>query len=242
MKRLIAIFISLLSFCSLLADTYVVCVGIGNYADPRIKNLAKTEADAKAMAKFFKKGTENVITITGKYATKAQILKNLQSQFSRAKVGDKIIFYFSGHGYPGGFAPYDMTKMEESISYAEVIATMKNSKATDKLIFADACNSGAIRHRNTSSTPDPGNILMFLSSRGNEESNESIFLANGYFTKNLLRGLGGAADSNGDRKITASEIFKYVSAEVKRQTNDRQHPVMWGNFPDDLIIVKYDKK
>ncbi len=55
MKRLIAIFISLLSFCSLLADTYVVCVGIGNYADPRIKNLAKTEADAKAMARFLRK-------------------------------------------------------------------------------------------------------------------------------------------------------------------------------------------
>lgn len=242
MKRLLSLIFSLLCICSVFAETYVVCVGIGNYADPRIKNLAKTEADAKAMAKFFKKGTENVITITGKYATKAQILKSLQSQFGRAKEGDKIIFYFSGHGYPGGFCPYDMTRMEESISYAEVIKTMKDSKATDKFIFADACNSGAIRSSKTTSTPDPGNILLFLSSRGNEESNESLFLANGYFTKNLLRGLGGAADTDGDRRITASEIFKYVSKEVKRQTKDRQHPVMWGNFPDDLVIVKYNKK
>lgn len=228
------------------AETYVVCVGIGKYANPEVKNLTKTEKDAKAMAEFFRRGTENVITITGKYATKAQILNSLRSQFSRASEGDKIIFYFSGHGYPGGFCPYEMRTRADGLTYSEVIGVMSQSKAGDRFIFADACNSGAIRKdgndRSRDNAPDVGNVVFFLSSRGNEYSIESPFLANGYFTKHLLRGLSGGADADRDRRIMASELFNYVSEKVRTQTHDKQHPVMWGNFPDNLTVVSYPRK
>ena len=242
MKSFLTLVLGILFSVASHAETYVVCVGIGNYADPKVKNLAKSEADAKAMAQFYKKGTQNVITITGRYATKEQILKSLRSQFGRAKEGDKIIFYFSGHGYPGGFCSYDMTKIEEGLKYSDVISIMQKSKAKNKFIFADACHSGAIRHNGSDTEPKAGNVLLFLSSRGNEYSAESPFLANGYFTKHLLRGLGGGADVNKDRHITARELFNFVSDEVKSQTNNRQHPVMWGKFDDDLTIVEYRKK
>lgn len=242
MRILSVLLLLILASVRMAAETFVVCVGIGSYADPKVENLMKTEKDAKAIAEFFKKGTPNVITITGKYATKQQILKSIRSQFGRAGKGDKIVFYFSGHGYPGGFCPYEMTKIDEGLTYKEVLDVMNTSSASDKFIFADACNSGAIRQANNAERPDMGNVLMFLSSRGNEYSIESPFLANGYFTKNLLRGLGGAADSDKDRQITASELFLYVSNEVQIQTQGKQHPVMWGNFPDNLVIVSYSKK
>lgn len=242
MKHVISLLIGCLVAFAIHAETYVVCVGIANYADPKVQNLTKTEADAKAMAEFYKKGTTNVITITGKYATKAQILKSLKSQFARAKANDKIVFFFSGHGYPGGFCPYDMTKIEEGLKYSDIISIMQKSKAKSKFIFADACHSGAIRQDGSDSEPKSGNVLLFLSSRGNEYSAESPFLANGYFTKHLLRGLGGGADSNRDKRITAKELFNYVSDGVKSQTNNQQHPVMWGKFDDNLIIVEYRKK
>lgn len=242
MNRVITFILGFLTPFALYAETYVVCVGIGNYADPKVQNLTKTEADAKAIAEFYKKGTQNVITITGKYATKDQILKSLASQFSRANSDDKIIFFFSGHGYPGGFCPYDMTKIEEGLKYSEVISIMQKSKAKNKFVFADACHTGAIRQNESDPEPKVGNVLLFLSSRGNEYSAESPFLANGYFTKNLLRGLRGGADINKDKRITASELFYFVSDGVKSQTNNRQHPVMWGKFDDDLSIVEYRKK
>lgn len=166
----------------------------------------------------------------------------MRSQFSRAKRGDKIIFYFSGHGYPGGFCPYEMKKIEQGLTYLEVISIMNDSKASDKFIFADACNSGAVRQNGSNSKLDTENIIFFLSSRGNEYSIESPFLANGYFTKHLLRGLGGGADANKDRNITASELFKYVSNGVQSQTKGKQHPVMWGKFPDNLVVVRYGKR
>lgn len=244
MRQLILILSLLLSGLAAFAETYVVCVGIANYADPRVQDLQKTEADAKAMAEFYKKGTKNVITITGKYATKSQILKSLKSQFSRAKADDKIVFFFSGHGYQGGFCPYEMSKKEDGLKYSDVISVMQQSAAKDKFIFADACHSGAIRQKGSDSEPKPkpGNVLLFLSSRGEETSAENKLLANGYFTKHLLRGLGGGADVNGDRRITAKELFTYVSDGVKTQTKDQQHPVMWGRFDDDLTIVEFHKK
>lgn len=237
-------FFSLLLFLStpLHAETYVVCVGIGNYADPKIPNLEKTEKDAISVTKFYKKGTPNVITITGRYATKAQILNSLRSQFGRAKADDKIVFYFSGHGYPGGFCPYDMHSLKEGLAYSEIIKVMGQSKAKDKMIFADACNSGAIRQDKPSQKPNPGNILMFLSSRGNENSIESSLLSNGFFTHYLLNGLGGRADANGDLSITAKELYEYVSQGVVKLSNNTQHPVMWGKFSDNMVIVKYWKR
>lgn len=224
------------------AETYVVCVGVGKYANPNVRNLTKTEADAKAMAAFFKRGTPNVITLTGRYATKARILSSLRSQFGKAKCDDKIIFYFSGHGYPGGFCPYEMADLSQGLTYAEVLKIMNQSPAASKFIFADACNSGTIRQADNFTPPRAGATIFFLSSRSNESSLESPLLANGYFTKHLLRGLSGAADSNGDRAITASELFRYVSAGVQEQSRGRQHPVMWGTFPDDLVIVSYGQK
>lgn len=224
------------------AETYVVCVGIGHYADPKVSNLTKTENDAKALAAFYKKGTENVELIIGSAATKRQILSTLAGQFERAASGDRIVFFFSGHGYPGGFCPYDMSKIEDGLTYADVISIMKRSKATSKFIFADACNSGSIRQSGPSSKPQIGNVMLFLSSRGRESSIESPFMSNGYFTKYLLRGLRGGADENKDRKITASELFKFVSRGVVSQSGDRQHPVMWGNFDNDLVVVSYGRK
>ena len=241
-NKLLAVMMFLLLPIVAVAETYVVCVGIGNYADPETPNLSKTETDAKTMTAFYQKGTKHVITITGKYATKNQILKSLKSQFSRAKKGDKIVFFFSGHGYEGGFCPYDMYDLSGGLTYKEIIDIMKDSKATDKFIFADACHSGAMRRNKKASQPEPGSVLLFLSSRDSETSLESAYAANGFFTKYLIRGLGGAADANSDRAITATELFRYVSEGVKSETEDKQHPVMWGNFPDDLVIVKYSKK
>ena len=52
MKPVLTLVLGILFSVAIHAETYVVCVGIGNYAAPKVKNLTKTEADAKAMAEF----------------------------------------------------------------------------------------------------------------------------------------------------------------------------------------------
>lgn len=242
MRRFLTLIIVLLFCLPIYAETFVVCVGIADYLDPKVEDLDKTENDAADISSFFRKGTTNVITLCGRNATKNNILAALKLYSDKTQSGDKIIFYFSGHGYPGGFCPYDMTQLSEGLTYGEVVGVLKSSKATERIIFADACNSGAIRHKKKTENPEPGNVMFFLSSRGSERSIESKMMRNGFFTRNLLRGLGGFADIDRNLKITASELFKYVSNGVKHDSRDAQHPVMWGNFDDDMVIVEYKRK
>lgn len=247
MKR--ALIFLFFSFCSVLTswgrgkgEIFVVSVGISDYQN--ISDLTLPEKDARSIAELYKTHTENVITITGRDATKARILKSLKDQFNRAKEEDMIIFAFSGHGYPGGICPFDMSAKENSgISYREIKDILKESRAKRKIVYADACFSGGLRSGNTAGgIQDHQNseILLFLSSRGGEPSIETPFMVNGVFTSYLLRGLRGGADTDRKRKITARELFLFVSQGVKERSNDKQHPVMWGRFDDNDVLIDWN--
>ena len=243
MKRYILTF--LLACCNAFlshGETYVVVAGISDYQNA--SDLLLPEKDAKAIAKLYKTQTSNVILLTGSYATRSRIIKSLRDQFSRAEEEDMIVFSFSGHGYQGGICPYDMNRQPSSgITYDEIHSILKQSRAKRKIVFADACFSGGLRdekgHKRPSSENDNSNVLLFLSSRGGEPSIESPYMVNGYFTTYLLRGLRGGADINRDRKITAIEIFNFVYDGVTEKSSNRQHPVMWGQFDDNWVIMEW---
>ena len=55
----------------------------------------------------------------------------------------------------------------------------------------------------------------------------------------MQSGFRRQADRNRDRKITARELFDYVSTGVKNISNDNQHPVMWGKFRDNMTIIQW---
>lgn len=223
------------------AETYVVAVGIAKYQN--IPSLVLPENDAKTIAKLYRTRTKKVITMTGRYATRANIVKAMNDQFKRAKEGDMIVFFFSGHGYEGGFCPYDMdVKEKNALSYEDVYSAFRQSKATRKVVIADACMSGGLRKEkqtNHSVPSHPSDVVLFLSSRTKEYSIESRKMKNGDFTTYLDRGLRGGADTNRDRVITAKEIFTFVRNGVKGISKDKQHPVMWGNFDDNFIMVDW---
>lgn len=66
---------------------------------------------------------------------------------------------------------------------------------------------------------------ILTSSDVNEVSQESAKWGNhGVFTWALLEGLKGKADLNGDKLITAGEIFQYTRANVQKATNFQQNP------------------
>ena len=109
------------------------------------------------------------------------------------------------------------------------------------MVFADACYSGKMRVSG-GSAPSAGkeqNVMFFLSSRSNEVSIENPMMKNGYFTAFLERGLRGGADSDRNRVITAKELYNFVSEGVKKISDDRQHPVMWGNFSNYMPVIKW---
>ena len=223
-------------------NLYVVVAGVADYQYLNPLNLP--EKDAQLIAGLYKQKTKNVVLLTGRYATKQRILNSLRQQFARAGEDDMVVFAFSGHGYRGGICPYEMEDEQDGISYREIQSILKQSKARKKIIWADACYSGGLRldgREDESPQPEATDVVFFLSSRTGETSQEIPFKANGIFTTHLVRGLRGGADANRDRKITARELFLFVSQRVTQESQGEQHPVMWGNFDDNYVVMDWSR-
>lgn len=219
---------------SMHSKTYAVCVGIADY--PGQKNdLRISDNDAKTIAKVFA-ATEDasVRVLVNNEATQSTVQNTIHTLFAEAQSDDTVILYFSGHGTPGALVCHD-----GPLSYRHIFKMLKGCKAYHKIIIADACYAGKMRtNRQQSNSLQPQDIMLFLSSRTNETSQETQF-QNSLFTIFLERGLRGGADKNRDREITAREIFDFVHAGVTEASGHKQHPVMWGKFDSNMPIIKW---
>ena len=175
-----------------------------------------------------------LVKLTDSNATRAKVISQLNALFTKATSADRIVLFFSGHGMPGYFLCYDGL-----LSYKQIVEVMRRSKASCKMVMADACFSGKMRSsKQRGKKYSSKDVMFFLSSRSNEPSKESSF-SNSVFTIYLERGLRGGADKNKDRVITARELYEFVHKGVIGATDNSQHPVMWGNFNDNMVILKW---
>ena len=216
------------------AKVYLVSAGIADY--PGVKNdLRISDNDAKTIAKMFESTKEASVNILlNEEATQSALLSTMHTSFADAESGDAVILYFSGHGTPGAIVCHDGL-----LTYQHIFKMLKGCKANRKIIIADACYSGKMR-KSKQHTNDykSENVMLFLSSRTNETSQETKY-KNSLFTIYLERGLRGGADVNKDRRITAREIYDFVHKGVIEESKSTQHPVMWGNFDNNMSIIKW---
>lgn len=218
------------------SKTYLVSVGISDYPGTQ-NDLRLPHNDAATMQWLYQenKNSETILLMNNQ-ATKAYVKEAMQQLFSKATANDIVVMFFSGHGVQGSFVCYD-----GFLHYTDIRNIMSACKSKSKMVFADACFSGAFRA--TGKQAGGGwrgtNVMLFLSCRTNEKSIERRGMTNGFFTYALQHGLRGGADANRDHTITAKELFNYVSAKVKRLSHNKQHPVMWGKFPDTMPVMRW---
>lgn len=236
-KKTIMILIGLFFLSTNLLATnkiHLVSVGIADY--PGTENdLTLPAKDAESVKWLYEKNSNAVTTIlTNSAATKEAILSSIRTTFQDSSTDDIVVFFFSGHGYKGGFVAYD-----GYLSYEEIRQAMSVTHCKNKMIFADACFSGKMRQGSSEvkQEHERSSVMLFLSSRDNETSIERRDMKNGFFTSCLVDALRGKADSNRDRKITTKELFKFVSDNVRALSKNKQHPVMWGHFSDDMPVI-----
>ena len=87
--------------------TYVLVVGVDDYADAKISDLKFAEADARAVADFYARdpasptSSERVKLLLGRQASRRGVLRALQEHLLRQAVRpeDTAILYFAGHGF-----------------------------------------------------------------------------------------------------------------------------------------------
>ena len=235
MKQIwLIIFLFLASITHLQAKVYVLCVGIADYPGTE-HDLRISDNDAKTIAKVFMATKDaSVKVLTNEDATQSALLSTVHTLFEDAQSDDAVILYFSGHGSPGALVCHDGL-----LTYQHIFKMLKGCKASRKVIIADACYSGKMRTtRQQTDSYNNQNVMLFLSSCTNEVSRESRY-KNSLFTIFLERGLRGGADTNRDRYITARELYDFVHKGVIEASGNKQHPVMWGKFDNNMTVINW---
>lgn len=144
-----------------------------------------------------------------------------------------LVFFYSGHS--------DGEALElgsDRIPYGELRAWLAATRTDVRIVIVDGCKSGALVQRKGGTRGPPFEIrltdqldaageAMLTSSAADELALESHEIRGSFFTHHLVSGLRGAADANGDGRITLSEAYQYAfdhTLVATALTGSRQHP------------------
>ncbi len=238
MVRIILSLVFALAICAgAPARTFVLAAGVSNYSHPQNlqNNLAGCTKDVKRFKQVMQTQTNDITTLTSSYATAANIKEKLRAIANRAGAGDRIVFFYSGHGAPSALCVYDGL-----LPYTELLEILGSSDAGEKILYIDVCHAGSIADAATTgdgsrnSRTQRGDwstramrqagTAFFVSSRPDESSIDGANIGAGFFTQALIKGLRGKADRNRDRQITVKELFDYMYRDVVRRSAQEQHP------------------
>lgn len=217
------------------------------YADNDARSVADTLK--KAQGRLFDEVKTKVLT--NRKATRESILCAMNKFLGQAAQGDVIVIFLAGHGVLHSidgtffFLPHlaDQTNLATQglmVNTLDLKLAELRRNVDKVVLFIDTCHGGAFgsSYRAAETGDDLAarmeeseGLFMLAASKGGELSVEGRSFrlhgerkGHGAFTYALLKGLAGEADSDEDKTITVSELFAYVSKQVPRDTEGRQHP------------------
>ncbi|MBN2546203.1 MAG: caspase family protein [Spirochaetes bacterium] len=250
---------------------WAICVGINDYNDDNIVDLKNARNDAVEIGKVFEeKGQfDKVIVIVDDYQhfqdknlpTKLNIEKKIEYILSFSSPDDLLVFTFSGHGISddkgeGYLITLDTDinkKFETSLKVNDIVKKFNDYSIKKSLLILDACRE------QISQTKSIGNkgllaemfkeselAAAFYSTKAGWFSYEDTETKFGVFTRFLLEGLNGKADSNDDNVVSFSELENFVQEEVNNfslKNNKKQKPYtkIFGEKFGDLALTSYSR-
>ena len=251
---IIALFLSVQLAARDYECTFAVVVGISNYQnfEPGQGDLNYPLRDAELFGDFLigagggQVPRHHIYYLLNEYATRENILGALREMGARATERDRLIFFFSGHGVKHHLMPYEGTYREDLIPFSEIKEVFHQSKALTKMLFLDACHSNSIKPpkrerpvRTTTTTVGVADkqVVIMSSSQSYQPSAEYGNLQQGVFSYFLIDGLRGAADADGDRRVSIRELHNHVHSKVTDYSDGFQRPHTWGSFSDQLVVA-----
>ena len=162
---------------------------------------------------------------------------------------DSLVIYFAGHGTSidgeGYLIPQDGDEKdrENSISITKLQQQMQNSKAGRKLLVLDACHSGSATRGVSGIAPSlkTAGVHVMASCAENELSHPDPDSKHGIFTRYLLEGVDGKADTDKNGSVTQKELFEYVQKSMMEwglKTGKTQRPQMLSPTTEDITISR----
>ena len=245
---------------------YVVAIGVNDYADPDLR-LGYAADDARGFAEMMRKqkgglyGDVQVRTLVDGQASRANVVEALEWLDKQVTSRDIGVALIAGHGVTDEkqnywFLPADVSiehLSSSAVSQADILRAMQGVYGKS-VLFLDTCHAnaavanggvaarGAVEMNtliNEFAKTENG-VVIFASSQGRENSQESAAWGHGAFTEALIEGVGeGKADLLRNGTITVSELDAFIADRVKALTEGRQHPVMSrpNTIPDFAFLA-----
>jgi hypothetical protein len=158
-------------------------------------------------------------------ARDADAVRNQLKKIEAELAGDTtLIFYYSGHADANG-----LHLGQTGLAWAELRVFLDESRARLRIAMVDACRSGNLVQAKgfdlgptfvgtMSSTVSSRGSAVIVATEAGAIAQESAELGGSYFTHFLISGLRGAADNNGDGRVTFAEVHSYATAQTHRAT------------------------
>jgi hypothetical protein len=242
---------------------WALIVGIEKYRDlPAPPGaLADAQRFKKLVSETFGVPPDQIIEAVDTHAGKSDIEKHLGALGKRVRAGDRVYFFFSGHGAPDAsngtsyLVPYDgdPSALEESaLPLATVLDKLGKTKAKEVIAFVDSCFSGSggrsvlpagarplVKLKEVQ--PSAASVMLFSAASGAEISGPNETGKGGVFSDYLVEGLGtGRADMDGDGQISLKELADWVKPRVSREAQKAgrtQTPNVATSAEQDKVIV-----
>jgi len=200
------------------------------------------------------------------------LVRSTLRQYIKPDGSSDVFFYFAGHGAPNlqsgemFFVPQDCDPNAISSDNAyraeDLYHDLNALKARSLTIVVEACFSGLVGDGSVltrgvspvgvsieSPLPAAGmrpGDAAFLAASGNQYANWYPAKRHGLFTYFFLKGLQGAADRNGDRKLTVGELRRYLEDDNDgvpywsgREFQRRQTPQVRVVDDESRVMVEY---
>ena len=225
-------------------NAVALIIGLDGYEN--IARAPWAESDASVFFDYAQQSlgipADRIALITGDKSDRSGIYDSLDMWLpTMVEEGDSNVYvYFAGHGLATAdgeqayLIPYDgnlENLRRTAIPRKEVISVLKDLKAKSVTLFMDTCYSGTpkggkgtlvadsrglriVKKDNFSSLPK--NFTIFSAASNQQTASSHPNLENGLFSYWMMRGLGGEADNNNDRKITNGELHEFINKNVKK--------------------------
>jgi hypothetical protein len=245
-----------------MSDRLALIIANSEFDDPRLTRLATPSRDAEALTQVLGDpaiGSFEVTLLANK--TLRVVRREIARLYQRKKRGDLLLLYYSGHGIKDDYGDlYLAVKDTETdvvsataINAAFVRDRLDKSSSQRKVVVLDCCHSGAFaRGAKVALGSSAGTLEAFEGSGYGRviltASNAVEYAWEGdkllgeatrsVFTHFLVQGLQtGAADLNGDGKISLKELYDYTYEQVLTSGLSKQTPQMSAPKVEGQIII-----
>jgi|ERR1035441_4673685 type VI secretion system lysozyme-like protein len=240
---------------------YALLIGISEYSDPKVGTLKKSIRDVEALERVLADPERGNFSVTKLINCTKRESDLAVSALTKKRVhGETILLYFSGHGIRDDdcnlYLALSDTESDDlwatAILAPNLCHVLDKSLADEQLVILDCCHSGSFAVGAKATLGDSvgtkdifiregkGRVVLTASDATSfawESGSDAAVTNESLFTHHLVRGIeSGDADLEGDARIDADELYRYVYREVVRDRPD-QHPLKFGQAQEGKLIV-----